>query len=643
MILGLGLSHNATACLIDPQTGHVRYCCSEERFSRQKNEWGVPTLSMAYAFEHIAEPSEITRVAIGETCQSVYGRRAFANLMYLAKFAEKDRLLRNKPRLFALMATEMIARVFRAKRDYQGLVEQRLRELGIEAPISFHDHHSAHAAGAYYGSPFDEALVVTMDGEGDNLSGSLWHGKGADLELVEPVPERASAGKFYRSITSILGLKLNRHEGKVTGLAAYGDPDRFGPAFGRLLCFQNDGETSRLVSKAAEFHLRSFGLRNVKLTKLIGKVGHVFKAKDWEDLLNRMVRKNFRAFYKQEIGDDFAEADFSTKQDIAAAAQEVLEEAICDCVAHYQDRAGTNLALAGGVFANVKLNQRLLERLSFQNVSVHPGMGDEGLAIGAAWLACHEDASTKKPDGGLTTVYLGPGYDPNEYEKDLQQFPFQWRRASQAELIELAAAAIEKEKIVAISRGRMEYGPRALGHRSILANPSRREINDELNARLKRTEYMPFAPAVLTECYADLFDSERLDGARFTGQFMTITLDVKPEWRDRLKAVVHVDGTARPQLVGENDDPVYYGIIKRFHERTGLPCVINTSFNLHEEPIVNTPHDALRSIRQGAADILLLDDYIVWNPEAFDLPAFEADQSCHAHAAEAHTSAEPAS
>lgn len=226
-------------------------------------------------------------------------------------------------------------------------------------------------------------------------------------------------------------------------------------------------------------------------------------------------------------------------------------------------------------------------------------------------VAAHEGRADRGERAILSDVFTGPGYDETEVSAALRESPFAGKHLDDEAVIETVAQALIDERVVGWYRGRGEYGPRALGHRTILVNPTKREINETVNRRLRRTEFMPFAPVVLEECYPGIFESPKLNGARFAGSFMTITLRVRPAWRRRIQGVVHVDGTARPQIIRKSDDPMYYGVVRRFYERTGIGCVVNTSFNIHEEPIVNTPRDALRAFAQGAVDLLVMENYVV--------------------------------
>ncbi len=611
MILGLSFSHNATACVLDEQADRVLFCCSEERFSRRKNEWGIPYRALEYVFRHVAGPERIGIVAVGESCRMRYGSHEFAELMNLVDYGVKDGYIRSKTRLSQVVFKEALARTFGRSVELRALVIARLRALGLSAPIEFTDHHAAHASSAYYGSPFDEALVITFDGEGDGLSGSCWAGKAGRLERLESLPEVASVGLFYKSIAAFLGFKVNQQEGKVTGLAAYGDPKRFAEGLRRFLHAEMQDGRLNIVSEAAERHMSRLSRRKVYFLRLLSYIPMVLGAREWEPLFNRLLRREFCDFYGGVFGVDGESIPFSVAADVAAAAQQVFEEATLAIVGHFQSRfASKNVALAGGVFANVRLNQRILDLPGVENLYVHPGMGDEGLAFGAAML--HANASRQdKGLAGLDCVFAGPMYEDAAIRSTLDALGAPYTPADDDVLIEQAVQALQAGRIVGLFRGASEYGPRALGHRSILANPADPDLPARLNERLHRSTFMPFAPAVLAECFDTLFTGPKYAGAHPAARFMTIALDVDPAWRGRIPAVVHVDGTARPQIVREEDDSFFYRLVRRFHEATGLGCVLNTSMNLHEEPLVNAPTDALHVLDRGAVDLLILGGHLV--------------------------------
>lgn len=440
-----------------------------------------------------------------------------------------------------------------------------LAEYGFrpDTRVVFSNHHLAHALSALFFTDWDDALLYTADGGGDNVhysmrslkDGALTDLYGDDRCLL--TPRRVdSLGLAYGFTTQALGYRMNRHEGKLTGLAAYGEP-----------------------------------------TLLDDLAGHFRVADSGEVFSDFPTDGAMRA----EI---FRLAEGQPPENVAASIQQLLEDTVLASVTRFLDRTGARaLALAGGVFANVRLNRLLCEHTGVDEVFVFPGMGDEGLAVGGALQFLLERDGLETWLGRrhrLPSVYLGRDYG-SHIDTVLGSAPGV-RRIDGAPA-ETAAALLAGGAIGAIFENRMEYGPRALGARSILASPARRDVNQSLNDRLERTEFMPFAPYVLEADAADVFG---IDGAnRYACRFMTITTDVKPDWRERIPAVVHVDGTARPQIVARATNPLYADILADFRARTGLPVLVNTSFNAHEEPIINTPDECLRALADDRVDFVV--------------------------------------
>ena len=377
---------------------------------------------------------------------------------------------------------------------------------------------------------------------------------GDDRWLTQRVSE-AGIGSAYGYATVAAGFKMLRHEGKLTGLAAYGEP--------------------KLADEmAAQFRFTEDGLIETDF-------------RNWEEM-----RAKFLAICQ---GKD--------RETIAASIQKVAEDLTLQSVKFWLARSGARkLALAGGLFANVRLNRLLAESLPVDEVFVFPAMGDDGLPVGAglAFLQKRDGLETwLRHRHRLDDVYLGRDYDGRV--DDILQAAGMRRLAGRN--VEVATDLIRTGKAGAIYTGRMEFGPRALGARSIIASPHDHAINDNLNKRLDRSEFMPFAPFVLEEDAARVF--EITDVNRYAARFMTITCAVKPEWRARIPAVVHVDGTARPQVVRDETNPLFAAILRRFRDQTGLPVLINTSFNVHEEPIVNRPEECLQALQDGRVDFVV--------------------------------------
>ena len=435
-----------------------------------------------------------------------------------------------------------------------------------KADIYFANHHFAHGIAAYFYSLFDDSLVYTTDACGDNVAYSARAARqsvfevlfGCDASLHASFPAH-SLGNLYGFFTQALGFLMDRHEGKLTGLSAFGE------------------------AKAADEIKRHFQVEEN------GEISADFPSHD--------AMRNFA----------FDVARRLSREDAAASVQSVLEELICDAVEKLLRITGTrSLALAGGVFANVRLNRALIEMTSAERIFIFPAMGDEGLPVGACLLYLHQRdgaAVWQRQRHCLERIDLGRSYD-DTFAAASARYPAVLRDS--VDIVDKAVDALVIGKVVAIYTGRMEYGPRALGNRSILASPVAREINDSINKRLDRSEFMPFAPVVLDEHAAEVFDLH--EGNSYAARFMTITCAVCPQWRERIAAVVHVDGSARPQVIRERDNPLYFRVLSRFHERTGLPVLVNTSFNVHEEPIIDTPDQALRALVDGRVDYILTQD-----------------------------------
>ena len=373
-----------------------------------------------------------------------------------------------------------------------------------------------------------------------------------DFEL-----DQDSLGLMYYHVTEALGFRPMRHEGKVLGLAAFGEPV-YQEELSRFWRLDRDGQ-----------------IRGRKLT--------------------RKIRETIYAIAKK-----------GRREDLAASAQAVLEDLTIDSLSHiYEHAPSKNLGLSGGVFANVKLTQRIAESFPFKEIFVCPAMSDQGEAEGGAleYLLERDGLKTwlsKRERWG--NLYLGRDYI-NEADAIFEGGGA--HRVGSSDIADTVSKLITDGGIVGTYLGRCEYGPRALGARSIMASPTDRTINDTLNNRLDRTEFMPFAPVVREERVQDVFELPA--SLHYTARFMTVTCDVKPEWRDKIPAVVHVDGTARPQIVRRVDNPVYYGILEAYERATGIPVLINTSFNVHEEPIVNHPREALKALASERVDFVVTD------------------------------------
>jgi carbamoyltransferase len=603
-VLGISpLDKDSTVTLVED--GRILYAAAEERFTRVKLQTGFPWQALQDGLDRTkTQPEDLAVVTypflgweeetrlfernlqrereflddVENTATSVQLREASARVPAragtipgLREPNEKMEKGFAKTLAYRLLSSEGVVSRNVAKRlsDQWGReastfhrkwhveLESALDELGLLNRLKRIEHHDSHAANAYYTSGFDEALIVTLDGYGSGLAGSIAVGRGGRIERVHGVEFPHSLGTFYESVTSGLGFKPSRHEGKIVGLAAYGDPAVLRDVL------------------LARFHREPGSFRIVESTNM---------------------------YFARMLASEFP------KIDVAAAYQHVLELVASEYVAYYLEQTGlTSVVLSGGVVANVKLNQRLRELPGVQRIFVHPNMGDGGCGTGAALLEFPGNPCLGEP---LADVFLGPDFSGEQIVDSLAraQLPFDRYPAIEPKIAALIAAG----KVVARFNGRMEYGPRALGNRSILYHAKEPSVNQWLNQRLGRTEFMPFAPATLYEqrhaCYRNV------DGADYAAQFMTITFDCTDEMKRSCPAAVHVDGTARPQLVTPTSNPGFHAILTEYHKLTGVPSVINTSFNMHEEPIVCAPDDAIRAFLQGNLDYLAIGDCLVAHP-----------------------------
>ncbi|MCM8811713.1 MAG: hypothetical protein NC910_01505 [Candidatus Omnitrophica bacterium] len=555
-ILGISFLADASAALLID--GKVVAAVAEERLNRIKLWNGIPKRSV----QAVLDIAGLTMDQI----DLIATHGAAPPEPDPAPFLEKEQLIRESG-LTAEEKDRQLAHL-RSRLEHERMVLgtrtpaylDEIRTYG--RPLAVYGHHQAHAACAYYGSGWTECLIMTVDGWGEDGSGSIWKGAGGSIQPVSRTPSIDSLGYFYGSITKALGFIPHRHEGKVLGLAAYNQNPVSYPKIRQMMDY--DPARKRFVSRM-ENGLYVPRFENPALKEYIGRFN---------------------------------------REDVASAAQKTLEEVVRACVLDQGEAAG-RIAVAGGVFANVKLNQRLCELPNVREVYVFPNMGDGGLAVGTAWLAYKE--KTGRIPEPLETLYLGPGPAEKEIARALSQSGLNYKHIPDR-IEEKVAELLADGQIVARFDGRMEFGPRALGNRSILCQATDPTINDWLNKRLQRSEFMPFAPATLAEDADARYIG--IASARKPARHMTITFDCTPLLRSEAPAAVHVDGTARPQVVSEKDNPQFYRILKHYKQLTGRASVINTSFNMHEEPIVCTIDDAIRAVQAGHLPYLAAGDFL---------------------------------
>jgi len=579
-VIGISpLDKDATASVVED--GRILYAAGEERFSRIKQHAGFPYLSLAKGLELTGtKPEDIDEVAYAflpwdaEVAAIEKSLRDDPELMHTLDGATMRRLLaeaaRKTPdrpkevhglpnpehvfakgglkklayRLLSLnsalskqaskyLLNKWVEGAATEHQRWQRELEEGLKSFGLEGKLKRYEHHLSHAANSYLNSGFERALIVTIDGYGTGLAGSISLGEKGQLKRLCNIPYPNSLGTFYEMVTASLGYNPDRHAGKIVGLAAYGDPEVLSEAL--LSTFERTPGSFRI--RQAQNH-----------------------------------------FISRHLACEFPMID------VAAAYQTVLEQVVQEWVQHWIKETGCDaVVLSGGVTANVKMNQRIFEVEGVKRIFVYPNMGDGGCGAGLAVMRSHTGDATVP----FESAYLGPEYGEDEIKQALEAENLGYEAPT--DYAAQVAKLIEQGKVVARFDGRMEYGPRALGNRSILYHAREPEVNQWLNKRLGRTEFMPFAPVTLYE------DRDKC-------------------MKDSCPAAVHVDGTARPQLVTREMNPGYYDIVNEYKKLTGIPCLINTSFNMHEEPIVCTPKDAVRAFLLGHLDYLAIGPYLVPNP-----------------------------
>jgi carbamoyltransferase len=432
------------------------------------------------------------------------------------------------------------------------------------------DHHLSHALAAYYPSPFEDAVVLTADGRGDFRSLTIWEAnRTSGLTLIDSGTELTSLGAMYGFVTNLLGFTPDRHEGKLTGLAAHGKKTEIYHYLKKGIYFCE--QSGRIKTSIGEFY----------------KPFVTAKLPTYEALLDRIAPEDF-----------------------AFAAQSILEETLTkylDFKLKSLGRESVDLCLSGGCMANVKLNYELMKLPQVSNIYVSPAMGDGGNALGGAINIATSVFDAKYIE--MKNVYLGPSYCSDEIRSALLKNKLTFKELKKEERIETAANLLAENHVIGWFQGRMEFGPRALGNRSILASASSPDTNRILNERLNRTEFMPFAPVTIDSiaelCYVEWSPTHEC------ANFMTMCYKCTDKMKNLCPAVVHVDSTARPQIIKRLDNQDYYDLVKYYYEITGQPALINTSFNNHEDPIVLSPQDAINSYRNANVDFLFIGDFLI--------------------------------
>ncbi|MGD9588983.1 MAG: carbamoyltransferase [Pyrinomonadaceae bacterium] len=563
-LLGLTTLGDSAAALV--KDGQLVAAVEEERFSRKKHHAGFPYRSIKFCLDHA-----------GITLKDVEHVGHYWKpwiLRHKAVQAAKAAFI--SPAMFKARADRGIAQV---SDSYLGMFKhpKRLREHFGESSFKFHfiEHHQSHAASAFFVSPFESAAILTWDGTGEDTTTLFCRGEGNKIEVLKRIKLPHSLGQFYSAVTNYIGFDMFAgDEWKVMGLAAYGKP-RFYDFFREKVLTTNGNGGFRFNIKALDHHL----------------------AKHYE----------FPETIIREVGPPRLPGEELTEMhwDVASSAQKVLEDTAIHLVHQLKEMTGEeDLCMAGGVAFNSVMNGRIFHETPFKRFFVQPAAGDAGCSIGAAYHVWHQKLGN--PRGFVMEhAYWGPGFTSDECRAAIEDEGLAYETLPDGVLLPRLAKMISEGAIIGWFNGRMEFGPRALGARSFLADPRRGDMREILNHKVKLREWFrPLAPSMHAESAEEVF------GVPHHDPFMITVIAVAEDYRGRIPAVVHVDGTARPQMVSRKTNPRYWELIDEFKKITGIPMLLNTSFNV-QEPIVCTPKDALRTFRNANFDALVLEDRLI--------------------------------
>jgi carbamoyltransferase len=589
----LGIScyyHDAAAALL--RDGQLIAAAEEERFSRIKHDYGFPKNAINFCLE----------------TAGIRGADLDYVVFFEKPFRKFDRILmtvlQTYPQSWKVFRESMITWMI-DKLWVGGTIES---ELGIpKEKVLFCEHHLSHAASAFLCSPFEEAAILTVDGVGEWITGTWGTGRGGEIRLNKQMEFPHSLGLLYSAFTAFLGFEVNEGEYMVMGMAPYGRP-RYVDKVWKLVQANADGSFALDMDYFC-FHHSTDRTFSRKFVELFG-----------EPRPPKMQFFTEASGFPKYFGEPPADFKEICKRnqyyaDIAASIQRVTEELLLRMARRVHEETGMKrLCIAGGVGLNSVANSRILRETPFEELYVQPAAGDGGGALGAA-LWAYNSLLGKPRAFRMDHAYWGRAYNSGEIQAFLRENNIPYRLfENDGELLDTVVERLVQGKVIGWSQGRFEWGPRALGNRSILADPGNPEMKDIVNAKIKfREPYRPFAPSVLAEqaeCYFDLPDAAR----HYPARYMLYVVPVKESKQRVLPAITHVDGTGRLQTVFREQSPRYYELIRRFGQASGVPVLLNTSFNLKGEPIVNTPANAFNTFSKSEMDCLVLENFLVEKP-----------------------------
>lgn len=582
----LGVScwyHDSAAALL--KEGKVIAACEEEKFSREKHDFEFPINAVNFCLKKGGLIKDDLDCVVFYDKPIVKFERILSSILYSVPHSLG---------VFREAVPLWLDRKLRFRAEVKKLLGLRPEN------IYFCFHHLSHAASSFYLSPFKESAILTVDGVGEWATATLGEGRGNSIKLLKEMRFPNSLGLLYSVFTAFLGFKVNNGEYKVMGMAAYGRP-RFSDKIYKMVEISADGSI-RLKMDYFSFPHSVSKMYSRKFIELFGK-----------------PRKPESLFFTKTIGFpaflgekpvDFEEQARKNQYyaDIAASIQKVLEDSLIKMARYLKKETGLgNLCYAGGVALNSQANYSLLKEKIFDNIYIQPAATDAGGALGAAlWLRC-QILGKKRPDT-MGNIYLGESFKESEIIEALRAQNIPYDRVEDSRLFNLVAGELSKGKIIGWYQGRTEWGPRALGNRSILADPRNPDMKDIINSKIKFREFFrPFAPAILSDDVNKYIEKER---EMYLDLFMLVAYPVKEEQKSSIPAVTHINGTARVQRVEKELNWRFWQLIKRFKELTGVGALLNTSFNLKGEPIVNSPANAVKTFLNSKIDILVMENFI---------------------------------
>jgi len=586
----LGVScyyHDAAAVLLND--GVLVAAAEEERFSRIKHDFGFPKQAIQFCLDQAG----------------ITGNELDYVVFFEKPFRKLDRILmmtlQTYPQSYKVFRESMITWMV----DKLWVATTLQNEIGVsQDKILFSEHHLSHAASAYLCSPFDEAAILTVDGVGEWVTATHGVGKGNQIKINKQIEFPHSLGLLYSAFTAFLGFEVNEGEYKVMGMAPYGEP-KYVDKVWKLINQNSDGSFS-LNMEYFSFHHSTVRTYNNKFAALFGD-----------------PRPEKMLFFTEETGfpkyfgtppSNFKEMSTLNKHyaDIASSIQKVTEEVLLGMAKHLRRTTGlTNLCMAGGVALNSVANTRIMKESGFEQVYVQPAAGDGGGALGAA-LWAYNTLLGKPRTFQMEHAYWGRANSEAEIGDFLRQNNIKHTHYdNEDQLLDSVVNHLTSAKVIGWAQGRFEWGPRALGSRSILADPRNPDMKDIVNTKIKfREPYRPFAPSVLAESAEKYFELPEAI-TRSPARYMLYVVPVRENQKANLPAITHVDGTGRLQTVFKDQSPRYYKMIEKFGQATGVPVVLNTSFNLKGEPIVNTPANAFNTFSKSEMDALVLENFII--------------------------------